>query len=104
MGKTTKQARLKASPPASATDHSHPENKRVQLAATAAWEITTLCDELVDQAARTAACARQPHHSAIIIKLLAKRARELAEAAALCIDEDEANQPFADLERTVSHG
>jgi hypothetical protein len=104
MGKATKQTRLKGSPPASATDHSHPESKRVQLAATAAWEITTLCDELVDQAARTGAAARQPHHSAIIIKLLASRAHDLAEAAALCIDEDEENQPFADLERTVTHG
>jgi hypothetical protein len=96
MAKTAKQARLKASPPAA--------SKRVELAATAAWEITTLCDELLEQAAKTGAAARQPHHSAIIIKLLASRAHDLAEVAGLCLTEDEVNQPFADLERTVSHG
>ena len=77
MAKTTKQARAVKSSPV--TDHSRPTtSKRVELAAVAAWEITTLCDELVDQAARTGAAARQPHHSAIIIKLLAARARDLA--------------------------
>jgi hypothetical protein len=100
MGKTTKQARpVKSSP---VTDHSRPTSKRVELAATAAWEITTLCDELLEQAAKVE--FRQPHHSARIIKLLASRAHDLAETAALCLTEDEANQPFADLERTVTHG
>jgi hypothetical protein len=46
----------------------------------------------------------QPHHSALIIKLLASRAHELALAAAMCLTEDEANQRIADLERTVTHG
>jgi hypothetical protein len=110
MGKTTtKQARppVKASPPASAiTDHSEPTSKRVELAATAAWEITTLCDELLEHAARLYGekTTPQPHHSAIIIKLLASRAHDLAEAAALCLCEDEENQPFAELERTVTNG
>jgi hypothetical protein len=115
MAKTTKQARtgggirhhVKASPSASAvTDHSHPATKRVELATTAAWQIWTLCDELCQHAARldSLKTTPQPHHSALIIKLLASRAHELAEAAALCLGEDEENQPFADLERTVSNG
>jgi hypothetical protein len=100
MGKTTKQARAVKSSPV--TDHSHPATKRVGLAVTAAWEITTLCNALVEQAAKLE--FRQPHHSACIVKLLASRAHDLAEVAALCLTEDEVNQPFADLERTVTHG
>ena len=88
------------------TDHSDPASKRVEIAATAAWEITTLCDEMCEQAARLdrLKTTPQPHHSALIIKLLASRAHDLAEVAALCLTEDEANQPFADLEETVTNG
>ena len=88
------------------TDHSDPASERLHLAATAAWRVTTLCDELLEQAAKIdkGAMAPQPHHSALIIKVLASRARDLAEAAALCVEEDEANKPLAELERTVSHG
>ena len=87
------------------TDHSDPSSKRVELAATAAWEITTLCDELIEQAVKVEFQNTIPsHHTARMVKLLASRAHELAEVAALCLTEDEANQPFADLERTVSHG
>jgi hypothetical protein len=107
MGKTTtKQARppVKASPPASAvTDHSHPASKRVELATTAAWEIWTLCDEILKHTAKIDG-SKEPHHSKCIIKVLVSRAHELAEVAALCLQEDEANQPFANLESRVSNG
>jgi hypothetical protein len=77
----------------------------VQLATHAAWEITTLCDELLEFAARfDRAKPPQPHHTALIIKLLASRAHDLAQAAALCLEEDEEHQPLADLERTVTNG
>ena len=103
MGKTTKQARAVKSSPV--TDHYRPTSKRVELAATAAWEITTLCDELLEQAAKIEfQKTMQSHHTARMVKLLASRAHDLAEVAALCLTEDEANQPFADLERTVTHG
>jgi hypothetical protein len=104
MSKTTKQARAVKSLPV--TDHSTPASKRVELATAAAWQIWTLCDELCEHAARldSLKTTPQPHHSAFIIKLLASRAHDLAEAAALCLTEDEVNQPFADLERTVTHG
>ena len=108
MVKPKKQARsVKASPPSppasAVTDHSHPASKRVELATAAAWQIWTLCDELLEQAAKIDSPKHPPpHHSALVIKLLASRARELAEVAALCIEEDEANQPFAELESRVS--
>jgi hypothetical protein len=87
------------------TDHSVPASKRVELATAAAWQITTLCDEILEHAAKIdSPKAPQPHHSALVIKLLVSRAHELAEVAALCLNEDEASQPFADLERRVSHG
>jgi hypothetical protein len=88
------------------TDHSTLDTNRAQLATMAAWEITTLCDELLEHAAKIASGAKapQPHHSAVIIKLLATRAHALAEAAALCLSEDEASKPFAELEKTVSGG
>jgi hypothetical protein len=110
MGKTTKQARsVKASPPSppasAVTDHSVPASKRVELATAAAWQIWTLCDELLEHAAKIDSPKHPPlHHSTLIIKLLVSRARELAEAVALCLEEDEANQPFAELEDRVSHG
>ena len=67
------------------TDHSAPASKRVELAATAAWEITTLCDELLGQAAKLEVQkTTQGHHSARIVKLLASRAHDLAEVAAPC--------------------
>jgi hypothetical protein len=103
MAKTTKRARAVKSSPV--TDHSRPTSKRVELAATAAWEITTLCDELLEQAVKLEFHkTMESHHSARMVKLLASRAHDLAEAAALCLTEDEVNQPFADLERTVTHG
>jgi hypothetical protein len=87
------------------TDHSVPTSKRVKLAAVAAWEITTLCDELLEHAAKIdSAQAPKPHHSARIIGALIVRAQALAEAAALCLCEDEASKPLAELERTVRHG
>jgi hypothetical protein len=87
------------------TDHSAVDSKREQLAAIAVWEITTLCDELLEHAAKLDTWQPpRPHHSAIIIKLLACRAHELAEAAALCLNEDEATKPFAELESVISRG
>jgi hypothetical protein len=86
------------------TDRSVPATKRVELATAAAWQIWTLCDELLVCAARIdGRRAPPPHHSALVIKLLVSRARDLAQAAALCLEEDEANEPFADLEETVTH-
>jgi hypothetical protein len=68
-------------------------------------EITTLCDELLEHAAKIdKPDAPQPHRSALIIQLLALRMGELAEAAALCLCEDEETEPLAELERKVSHG
>jgi hypothetical protein len=99
MAKPTKQARAVKSPPV--TDHFRPASKRVELATSAAWEITTLCDELLEQAAKL---EKSEFHSARMVKLLASRTHDLAQVAALCLTEDEVNQPFADLERTVSHG
>jgi hypothetical protein len=87
------------------TDHSAPTSKRVELATAAVWEVATLCTAVLEQAAKIEATkAHGPYHLALIIKLLATRAYELAEVAGLCLNEDEATQPIADLERLVSHG
>jgi hypothetical protein len=87
------------------TDHSQQPSKRAELATAAAWQITTLCDELLEHAAKIESPKHPPlHHSALVIKLLVLRARELAEVAALCIEQDEANEPFAELEDRVNHG
>jgi hypothetical protein len=87
------------------TDHSHPSSKRVELATAAAWQITTLCRELLEQAATIEDTNRKPlHHSALVIKLLVSRALELAEVTAHCLEEDEANEPFAELKERMSHG
>jgi hypothetical protein len=85
------------------TDHSAPASKRVELATAAVWEISTLCDEMLEHVAKIDGL-KEPHHPKCIIKLLLSRAHELAEVAALCLNEDEASQPFAQLERTVSLG
>jgi hypothetical protein len=77
----------------------------VELATAAVWQIWTLCDELLEHAAKIESPKHPPlHHSALVIKLLVSRARDLAQAAASCLEEDEANEPFADLESRASHG
>jgi hypothetical protein len=103
MAKTAKRARAVKSSPV--PNHSAPGSKRVELATAAAWQIWTLCDELLACAARIECTpVAPPHHSALIIKVLVSRARGLAEAAALCLEQDEANEPFAELEDRVNHG
>jgi hypothetical protein len=87
------------------SDHSTPATGRVALAATAAWCATTLCDELLEQVAKIGIMdTPQPGQALLTISALAVRVKELATAAALCLEEDEANKPLAELERTVTHG
>jgi hypothetical protein len=86
------------------TDHSTLMSKRAELAATAAWSVTTLCDELLEQVGKVGMLDPPQGRAVLTIGAIAVRARELAEVAALCLDEDEEHKPLAELERAVFHG
>ena len=83
------------------TDRYTPEFKRLELAAGAAWCATTLCDELLEQVGKIGMLDDPLNRPLLTIAALAARVKELAEAAAMCLEDDEKEKPFADLEKTV---